>query len=387
MKTVTITATFKSTGVSKSVKANIHHPRIIDGFWSDPQSGGALRELTYGEKAKFTVGCDDVPDGTELSFVLFDFDSRYNADDELERSYTATVKDNMAELEIIPNPKWEESAKYETDQVVEVYFKVTGKVRKIDMEAQLPKKEEEYLKVYSQKETVTVIIELPMKNYDYKNIDVSDKIAAKLGLLGHTAIAIGQDYYDYGPEFDPNILFGKINEQKYGDLNKDGDSKDIFDGVFDKRLKESGLNQQSPSAFGTLGRPWWDKHLVSGKKDIMLNDLKAILNNKKQREAAEILGETHLIEIDVTISQAQKIRNWWKTKYSSNLGMYSVNPIEKGSHCTSTVRDSLIEAKVIRNVGDLSTPKNFLQHISIIRHTAGKDINKINRKKKYADIS
>lgn len=150
MARTTFTITFED-GTTASQSVNIFSAKILDGFWSDPINGGILKELTYGEKAKFTVKTQDIPDDTKLSFILYDFDSNYNPDDELDRTFSTIVKNNMAELEFIPDSKWQKSAKYETDKVVEVYFKIEAKVRKKNISTQLPKREEDYLKIYPKK--------------------------------------------------------------------------------------------------------------------------------------------------------------------------------------------------------------------------------------------
>ena len=330
----------------------------------------------------------DIDDGTVLNFTLYDYDGNYNPDDELSRSFSATVKENVAELEFIPDIKWEESAKYEIDKVVETYFKVATEIKGRKIEAQLPKKEEEYLKIYTPKVTLTIIIELPMKNYDYSGMSIGDKAAAKLGLLGHTGIAIDNAYYDYGPEQDPEILRGIINESKYGDINDDGDTSDTYSGIGDSNLDDSGLNQTTGGPFGTLGRPWWDQHLVPGKTDANLSDVTSVLNDETKRRTYGILGETYVLELDVTEQEAKTVKRWWDNKYNNDLGIYSVNIIENGSHCTSTVRDSLIEAKLINRIyGSICTPSSFLNQVKFLSHSAGKERNKLIRKKKLKDLS
>ena len=46
------------------------------------------------------------------------------------------------------------------------------------------------------------------------------------GLAGHTAMAIGNNFFDYGPDYDQEKL-KTFNENEYqADLNKDGDMDD-----------------------------------------------------------------------------------------------------------------------------------------------------------------
>ncbi len=138
-------------GITASRSIYIKKPEIQNGFWSIPK-GGTTKEATYGEKVKFTVGTKDIDDGTVLNFTLYDYDGNYNPDDELSRSFSATVQGDTAELEFIPDSKWEESAKYETDKVVETYFIVETEVKGKKVSAQLPKKEEDYLKIFRKKQ-------------------------------------------------------------------------------------------------------------------------------------------------------------------------------------------------------------------------------------------
>lgn len=55
--------------------------------------------------------------------------------------------------------------------------------------------------------------------------------------------------------------------------------------------------------------------------------------------------------------------------------MYSVNIMENGEHCTSTVHDSLVEAKIIKSMayGSICTPKSFLNNLKyiMVSNTAG----------------
>ncbi len=374
-------------GITARRSIYIKKPEILDGFWSVPKTGTGLVEAYYGEKVKFIVGTKDIDDDTILNFILYDYDGKYNPADELSRSFSAKVKGNLAELELVPDIKWDESAKYEFDRVVETYFKVETEINGKKISAKLPKKEEEYLKLYTPKVTLTIIIELPMKNFDDTDMSTQEIAAAKLGLLGHTAIAIDDDFYDYGPEKDPRILGGTIDESKYGDINNDGDASDTFSSILDPDLKDSGLNQTAGDPLGTLGRPWWDKQFTSGKADASLSDIMSILNDETNREIHNLLGETHILELDVTEQEAKVVKDWWENKYNNDLGIYSINIMENGSHCTSTVRDSLIEAKILERSYTLCIPRTLLNQVQFLRHSAGKERGKVIRKRILKDIS
>ena len=74
-----------------------------------------------------------------------------------------------------------------------------------------------------------------------------------------------------------------------------------------------------------------------------------------------------------------------------NLGIYSVNIMENGEHCTSTVYKSLFEAKLIKKLPFwvICTPKSFLKHLkrSKLRHTAGTKKGKLAEKTVLKDLS
>uniref|UniRef100_UPI0039A4C6C1 hypothetical protein n=1 Tax=Ornithobacterium rhinotracheale TaxID=28251 RepID=UPI0039A4C6C1 len=78
----------------------------------------------------------------------------------------------------------------------------------------LPFMESDYLILYEKEVIITVIIELPHSR--------ETGWGAK-GLAGHSAMAIGDRYFDYGPNNEPNIY----SEREFGyDFNKDGDQLD-----------------------------------------------------------------------------------------------------------------------------------------------------------------
>jgi len=130
-------------------------------------------------------------------------------------------------------------------------------------------------------------MELPNSAY-------TDALSRK-GLAGHSAIMIGDEYYDYGPQ--PGELF------------------------FSK------------------GRPWWDKQGPNG--NLKKADVFAILNSLSERTKWNISGKVILIDIELSENEEMKLINWWKEKYS-NPGHYSVIPVI-GEQCTSNVRISIEE--------------------------------------------
>ncbi len=320
-------------GITASRSIYIKKPEIQDGFWSIPK-GGTTKEATYGEKVKFTVSTKDIDDGTVLNFTLYDYDGNYNSDDELSRSFSAKVKGDVAELEFIPDIKWEESAKYETDKVVETYFKVETEIKGKKVTAQLPKKEDDYLTIYGKPEIITVLIELPHTSY-------TDKLNSK-GLGGHSAIMIGPEYYDFGP--------------------------------------------QPGEPFFSDGRPWWDTMSKSG--NLKRADVMSILGDKKTREDWNIVGEVYLIDIEISKKEKKSIEKWWIEKYS-NLGNYSVIPLF-GEQCTTNVRLSLSKCTDVINdfTVKVQTPKGLFDLLTnSAKHTYGKNRKKqLTITKKYSQI-
>jgi len=377
-------------GFSGTATLSVKNPEIQDGFWSDATGAkkGIITEATYGEKVKFTVGTKDIPDGTVLNFTLFDSD--INPDDELSGSFSATVNNNVAELEFTPDIKWEEKAKWEYDKVVEVYFKIEAVIKSkkltptnqdIKISAELPKKEEDYLTIYPKEVKITVLVELPHSHYkvidgwksivnDLKNVEVPDPglLASAKGLAGHTAMAIGDRYFDYGPR---NVR-GVYSEVDYdADFNKDGDKLD-------------NVTLSSPSYMFAPGTPWWGSFVANKKgikpKDVTLDMvLKFIklhwLGNEQPPgsgnypNSTNIYGAVHKVEFFVTEEQAKKMIDWWENRYN-HPKIYSVFPWD-GEQCTSTVKTALQEAGIYipdetqRPDGILSDLKSFIFSTSV----------------------
>lgn len=350
-------------GITASRSIYIKKPEIQNGFWSDPKTGAGLKEATYGEKVKFTVGTKDIDDGTVLNFILYDYDGNYNPDDELSRSFSATVKNNIAELEFIPDSKWEESAKYEADNVVETYFQIETEIEEKKLTpkpkppkkliAKLPKKEEEYLKIYPKEVKITVLVELPHS--------LETGWGAK-GLAGHTAMAIGDRYFDYGP----NNVPGMYSERDYdADFNEDGDKLD-------------NVQINTPSFKNAPGTPWWGSHIASKKGinpedvtlDMVLKYIKLhwLGNEQPPRSgnypnATYIYGKVHKIEFYVSENQGNKMLDWWENRYK-HLKIYSVFPWT-GEQCTTTVKTALQEGGI--NIPDMTQkPVGILQDFETI---------------------
>lgn len=352
---------------------------FVKGWWTD-ENDKEIKEAVIGDTIRFHLQTQKIPDGKDVIFTVYDWDGFQFMNDKLILTDKGTNQEST-KIKIQGNKGYIEWKTGEGTQSlleetlegdeIELFVECIYDDEKLD----LPEEESNYLIVKEKEVLVTVIVELPMKNYDYTGMGIGEQVVAKAGLLGHTAIGIDKEYYDYGPEQDSSILKGSISESKYGDLNNDGDTIDSYNGIDDPALKDSGLNQgEYGNPMGTLGSPWWDKAFTSNG-NANLADIMTILKNDNLRKQYGILGEVHIFEIEVRESQAKTVKQWWENKYNKNLGMYSVNIMENGEHCTSTVHDSLVEAKIIKSMayGSICTPKSFLNHLKyiMVSNTAG----------------
>ena len=368
---------------------------FVKGWWTD-KNDKPIKEAHIGDIIRFNIHTRGIEDGEKVVFTVYDWDFWNILNDKLTLSdknsgkeiTTITIQNNKGFIEWATGVQ---SLKL-LDEILEGdEIELFVECRYKDEVINLPYMESDYLVLYEKEVLITVIIELPMENYDYSNMGVGEKIVAKSGLLGHTAVGIDEEYYDYGPEKKQSVLRGNISESTYGDLNKDGDTIDNFNGIDDPKLKDSGLNQGSyGDPMGTLGRPWWDKQF-STSGNATLKDIMTILKDDYLRRKYGILGEVHMFEIEVKESQSKVVKQWWENKYNRNLGIYSVNIMEDGEHCTSTVYHSLLEAKIIKRfpLGTICTPKTFLNHLkkSMLINTAGNKKGELVKETILKDLS
>lgn len=323
-------------------------PEIIGGFWSDPKTKVRITEAYYSDKVKFTIGTNNIPDGTFLELKLKDYDP-VNSDDQLN-SFAVQVFNNVAEIEFVTDEKWNEAAKYENDEVVETFFEINGDVEGENVTANYPENKEDYLTLYEQEVKITVIVELPHSK--------ETGMGAK-GLAGHTAMAIGDQFFDYGPDYYQTIL----DENEY-DFNNDGDKNDIVD-----------LTNQNLSYKFSTGKPWWGDFVAKinacSPKQVKLNQvLKFILQDYKMNN---VYGEVNKVEFYVSKKQASEMIDWWENRYE-HLKVYSVYPWT-GEQCTTSVKTALQAGGV--NVPDVTQkPIGILKDFrNIIRSTSVKHRN------------
>ncbi|MGV0967432.1 hypothetical protein [Empedobacter falsenii] len=165
-----------------------------------------------------------------------------------------------------------------------------------EVQIKLPYSQLDYLKVFEKEVLITVIIELPHSFYTLLNNPIS-----ALGLAGHSAMAIGDKYFDYGPDYYQSI----INEEEYDyDFNRDGDKDD------DINLKEvdsKGKPIYDINEKFAPGRPWWGEMVASrlkiNAKDVTLNQVLDFIGLHWYNDGTNIYGEVHKIEFYVKESE------------------------------------------------------------------------------------
>lgn len=152
------------------------------------------------------------------------------------------------------------------------------------------------------------------------------------GLSGHTAMAIGNQFFDYGPDYSDK----EIDERVYDyDFNKDGDRDDIVStDSFDRSFKFAP------------GRPWWGEMIAKISKksacDVTLSEVIQFVSKHWKNNG--VYGTVYVVEFYVTKEQSLKMLSWWKTRYE-HLKVYSVFPWT-GEQCTTTVKSALQEGGI-----------------------------------------
>lgn len=335
---------------------------FVKGWWTD-KNDQPIKEATIGDTIKFHIQTKGIEDGKKVNFTVYDWD--HFSDDKL----TLFNKNSGKEITIIivqDNKGFVEwttgegclkllEETFEGDEI-ELFIKCQYKNETIN----LPYMESDYLILYEKEVMITVIIELPHSK--------ETGWGAK-GLAGHTGMAIGNKYFDYGPDYDLNnngtpnpATLGEIvpmSEEEYDvDFNNDGDRDDVVN------INENTLNFKNAP-----GRPWWGE-MIAQRKNIRPEEVtldmvfKHIQLHWKGRydpvtrsypDATLIYGEVHKIEFYVKESEANKMLKWWENRYKY-LKLYSVYPW-KGEQCTTTVKTAIQEAfpvyKGINWIGDI----------------------------------
>ena len=330
-------STISETGVESGVsygspeKAPPLKKNIIKGWWTDNKNN-PIKEALIGDTIRFHIETKDIPDGENVTFTIYDWDGMLNIDDKVDLVISGTTSEankikitgNKGYVEWITGLGSQGMIEEEGDDEIELYVKCTYKAETID----LPISTDDYLILFEKEVLITVIVELPHST--------ETGWGAK-GLAGHSAMAIGDRYFDYGP----NNRAGTYSEKDYdADFNNDGDKVD-------------DVYLASPSFKNSPGIPWWGNHIAK-RKSITPNDvkLKDVLDHIKLHwkiDGTGIYGEVHKIEFYVKESEANKMIKWWEERYK-HLKIYSVFPWT-GEQCTTTVKTAIQEAFPLKKLG------------------------------------
>lgn len=310
-----------------------------EAWWSsDVQGNMRITEAKIGDVVYFNIITQNIPDTdsitglpSEVSMQLYDDDGSYaNEPDPINvREVTqdpVTGLDVLGKLvtsKVVSGNKVSYSLTLSDGLVsfveedygdeIELYFQCGYNE---EQGVKLPLSSNNYLIVHEKEVLITVIVELPHSK--------ETGWGAK-GLAGHTAMAIGDKYFDYGP----NNIAGTYSEKNYDvDFNNDGD-------------KDDDVYLDSPSFKEAPGRPWWGKMVADEKgispNDVKLNDVLTFILQHWSK--SNVYGEVHKIEFYVKGSQSNKMIEWWKERYE-HLKIYSVWPW-KGEQCTTAVKTAL----------------------------------------------
>lgn len=330
---------------------------FVKGWWTD-EKDKPIKEALIGQKVKFHVQMDKskVPANSKVNFILKDWDGMLNQNDPItlystvknpktnaypEINELVTDANGKASLAVTLTDGLVQFIEDDGENEIELYFDcnyydLSDKEREIE---DLPEAESDYLIVYEKEVLITVLVELPHSSY---SLFKKGQFVSAIGLEGHSAMAIGERYFDYGPNNQPGIY----NEKKYDyDFNDDGDKDDDVDLI-------------SPNYMNAPGRPWWGEmvadNLAINAEDVKLQQVFDFL--KLDWKLTNIYGEVHKIEFYVKESEAKRMLKWWEERYK-HLKIYSVFPWT-GEQCTTAVKTAIQDGypfkfgKVINQISD-----------------------------------
>lgn len=173
-------------------------PKFIKGFWADKNkkklnTKDASKNVKAGDKVYAYVKTDGIPDDTECTVRIKEWDPTIFDPDEDVKTVTAKTKDNCIHRKLKIDHTWYAN---ESDRLSEIYFEIDSSFKldghSFELSETYPADTDDYLYVVDKGVLITVIIKLPHSKS-------TDKWEAK-GLGGHTGIAIGKEFYDYGPD-------------------------------------------------------------------------------------------------------------------------------------------------------------------------------------------
>jgi hypothetical protein len=362
------------------------------GWWTD-KNDKPIKEALIGDQVKFHIQMDKskVPPNSEINFTLMEWDGAFNIDDSIV--LTSTTKDpktgKYPELKTLKTDANGKAILYvslteglvsfindDGGNEIELYFKCSYYDISDNMSEtlDLPDESNNYLIVYEKEVLITVIIELPHSSY---SITSKSEFLSALGLAGHSAMAIGKRYFDYGPDYSQTI----VSEKKYDyDFNDDGDKDDNVD------LTETDKNGKPIYTINekfSPGRPWWGEMIARRKginaSKVTLSDALDFIKLHWDKDGTNIYGEVHKIEFYVKESEAKKMILWWEERYL-HLKVYSVYPWT-GEQCTTTVKTAIHQVfdpmSSIKNIIPIGTqrPAGLLFDLGFFSSTSKQHFN------------
>lgn len=350
---------------------------FIKGWWTDDKDK-PIKKAYIGDTIRFHLETKDIKDGEEVNFTVYDWDGILNLDDKLNLIIKGTsnpynkitIKGNKGIIEWTTGSGTQKLVEEEADADVELFVSCSYKGEVIE----LPYNMDDYLIIFEKEVLITVIIELPHSYYTIFNDPVS-----ALGMAGHSAMAIGERYFDYGPNNTP----GTYSESEYDvDFNNDGDKND-------------NVILDHPNYKNSPGQPWWGTHIANRKKikpeqvtlDMALKHIQLSwkdvqdVNGNIIHYGTYIYGEVHKIEFYVKEHEADKMLKWWEERYK-HLKIYSAYPW-RGEQCTTTVKTAIQEAfpfNIIRgnNIPDTTQkPSGLLQDLRAFTSTSKEHLGQL----------
>lgn len=327
----------KVNSAADAVRVSIKAPKpgIVTGYWSDAMKNKIVTkkrgtQLKEGDSVYIYIKTVGVPDNTSVTITIKEWDPISLLTDEEIKKSTVRIQNNCIHTKFLIDKTWFPN---ELDLVGEYYFEAESTMGDFQApDVRYPSKTDDFLYVADEGVLLTVLIELPHST----EVD----IVGRMGLGGHTAIAIGEEFYDYGP-----------NTVEYKDRNKNNPNSNNPDN------NPKGNNPIT----GAPGAPWWDQQVLDASStitqltDVDLSDIISYIQNGIQQKV-------YKVEFTVSSRQAELIEKWWKDRYN-NFGKYACIPWS-GDQCTTTVRISLEKAGVLKP-SLVQTPGGFLDYLKI----------------------
>ncbi|QLL57749.1 MULTISPECIES: hypothetical protein [Empedobacter] len=178
-----------------------------EGWWSsDKEGNNRITEAYVGDIVYFNIKMENVKaTDAKVDLQLYDDDGWPNPPDaidiiEIKEDGKAgniikskPIIDNKVSFPLTLSSGLIDFIEDDIGNEIELYFQCGYND---EVQIKLPYSQLDYLKVFEKEVLITVIIELPHSFYTLLNNPIS-----ALGLAGHSAMAIGDKYFDYGPDY------------------------------------------------------------------------------------------------------------------------------------------------------------------------------------------